>query len=27
VVFVYIHRWLLAPEPSTAQAPRLASEH
>ena len=27
VVFVYIHRWLMPPEPSTARAPRLASGH
>ncbi len=27
VVFVYVHRWLMPPTPSTARAPRLAGEH
>jgi cytochrome c oxidase assembly factor CtaG len=27
VVFVYVHRWLMAPEPGATGAPRLASEH
>jgi putative membrane protein len=27
VVFVYLHRWLAPPEPSTSPAPRLASGH
>jgi putative membrane protein len=27
VVFVYVHRWLMPPEPGPARAPRLASEH
>jgi cytochrome c oxidase assembly factor CtaG len=27
VVFVYVHRWLLPPNPVAARAPRLASEH
>jgi putative membrane protein len=27
VVFVYVHRWLTPPDPATAGAPRLASEH
>jgi putative membrane protein len=27
VVFVYVHRWLMPPEPGTVRAPRLASEH
>jgi cytochrome c oxidase assembly factor CtaG len=27
VVFVYIHRWLMAPEPGAARTPRLAGEH
>ncbi len=27
VVFVYLHRWLMAPEPGGVKAPRLASEH
>jgi cytochrome c oxidase assembly factor CtaG len=26
-IFVYVHRWLLPPEPATARPPRLASEH
>jgi len=27
VVFVYVHRWLMPPEPGSTRAPRLASEH
>jgi putative membrane protein len=27
VVFVYVHRWLMPPEPGPTRAPRLASEH
>jgi len=27
VVFVYVHRWLVAPEAGAARTPRLASEH
>ena len=27
VIFVYVHRWLTPPEPGTARARRLASEH
>jgi putative membrane protein len=27
VVFVYVHRWLMPPSPSSARAGRLASEH
>jgi putative membrane protein len=27
VVFVYVHRWLMPPEPGSGRAPRLASEH
>jgi cytochrome c oxidase assembly factor CtaG len=27
VVFVYVHRWLMPPEPGATRAPRLASEH
>jgi putative membrane protein len=27
VVFVYVHRWLMPPEPGSNRAPRLASEH
>jgi putative membrane protein len=27
VVFVYVHRWLMPPEPAGTRAPRLASEH
>ncbi len=27
VVFVYLHRWLMPPEPGGVKAPRLASEH
>jgi putative membrane protein len=27
VLFVYVHRWLVPPNPSNSRAPRLASEH
>jgi len=27
VVFIYVHRWLMEPEPSAARTARLAGEH